>query len=454
MIAVTLWLLCAVAPTGDLAAAQKALLENRPEDAIKLLGDLDDTDAQVVRGRAYLRLNEYEAAVEPLLTAVEKRPKDQSLLRDAAWACWGAARNDSRFASAYLEDGLGYARRAGEPMLIANLLYELSRWEQALAAYKTVPDGNPQDGVHVRVRIAHCLAALKRADEAKAAYASALDEALITGDLGTAYDVSWRAKQSGRFLAWMDKRITAEPKSVELRLYRGYMRDALRMWKGAAEDLAVVVEVRPDHLPARQRLARALYLVGSAEQDVDAVARSEAMARVLLEQDASDSMSWQTLGWVSGWAWANADVPHAYSVLKFLHRVDPTDVNVALSLCAMARRLAKFDEADQVFRSMLADDDEDPGLLNDYAILMDGRGQLEEAIRLWKRVLEVDPGNLNALENLFTKTWESGSRSDAASYLRQGIEAAKQSGESALIRRWRWFSDRMVWAPSGFRRES
>jgi tetratricopeptide (TPR) repeat protein len=449
MIAALLFLLLAVEPAGDLAAAQKALAENRADDAIRLLGSLDDVAAQIVRGRAYLKLADYEAAVEPLLNALEKSPEDKALLRDAAWACWGAARSAGTFASAYLEDGLRYARRSGDALLIANLLYELSRWEEALGSYRT-----SKDSLHVRVRTAHCLAALKRADESKAAYVFALDEAIRANDLRSAYDLAWRAKQSGRFLGWMDKRVTAAPKNLELRMYRGYMREALRMWKEAAEDLSVVVGLRPDHVAAKRRLARTLFLVGSADQDVEAIAQSEKMARALLKADARDEMSWQTLYWVSGWAWANGDVPRTYSALKLLHSINSSDVSVALSLCGMARRLGKYDEAEGVFRSMLEEDDEDPDLLNDYAILKDARGQIKEARKLWRRVLEVDPGNLNALENLFTKTWESGERETANGYLEKGLAAAQKSGKPALIRRWAWFSNRMKWAPSGFGGES
>ena len=387
--------------------------------------------------------------MEPLLTAVEKRPDDKSLLRDAAWACWGAARNGGTFASAYLEDGLVYARRSGDVLLTANLLYELSRWEDALAGYMEA-----KDSLHVRVRIAHCLAALKRADESKTAYAFALDEAIRAKDLRSAYDLAWRAKQSGRFLGWMDKLVKAAPRNVGLRMYRGYMREALQMWKEAAEDLAVVIELRPDHPAARQRLARTLYLVGSTDQNVDAIAKSEAMARALLKADSGDKMSWQTLYWVSGWAWVNGDVPRTYSILKLLHAADSSDVQVALGLCGMARRLGKYDEAEQVFVSMLEEFEDDPDLLNDYAILKDGRGQRDEALKLWRRVLDVDPGNLNALENLFTKTWESGKRADAADLLEKGIAAAKKTKKPASIRRWAWFANRMKWAPSGFGGES
>jgi hypothetical protein len=76
-------------------------------------------------------------------------------------------------------------------------------------------------------------------------------------------------------------------------------------------------------------------------------------------------------------------------------------------------------------------------------------GEEAEAIRLWERVLEEDPRDLNALENLFTKAWERGDAAAVDAYLGRGLEAARASGDARLLDRWRWFRDRRIWAPSG-----
>ena len=57
---------------------------------------------------------------------------------------------------------------------------------------------------------------------------------------------------------------------------------------------------------------------------------------------------------------------------------------------------------------------------------------------------------MNALENLFTKAWERGDRKAAARYLERGIAESQKSDAEGLRRRWRWFRDRLSWAPSGF----
>jgi tetratricopeptide (TPR) repeat protein len=448
-------LLCAL--LGDLAAAEAALAANKPAEALRLLGDLshgDDADvrALIVAGRAHLMLYEYEAAVDPLLRAVEKKPEDKKLLRDAAWACWGAAGSDARFAQAYLEDALRYARRAEDPRLIADLLYELQRWEEALEQYRKLPD---EDATRffLTERKAHCLAALERTEEARKEYDAALDEAIRNNALKDAFRTAFRAKKTGKLLAWLDTRVAKEPDDLMLRLYRGYARSALSMWKETIEDLRIVLRLSPDHFDARRQLAKALVFHGSAEQRDEILAEAEKLMRENLKREPHDDVSWESMRWLAFYAWSNGDTRHSYELLKVLHAIDPEDRDVGLNFCAMARRLSLYAEAEAAFQTLIEADSEDADVVNDYAILKDGMGQPGEALKLWRRVLEIDPANMNALENLYTKAWERGDAKAAAGYLERGLSGAKKANNAGLLRRWRWFSDRMAWAPSGFGRE-
>ncbi|MHC4448669.1 MAG: hypothetical protein ACYS0E_00830 [Planctomycetota bacterium] len=439
---------------GDLAAAEQALADKKPSEAIRLLGKLADGDdadirALIVLGRSHLALYEYEAAIDPLLRAVEIRAKDKSLSRDAAWACWGAAGTAGNFAQAYLEDALRYARRSEDQRLIADLLYELQRWEEALKIYRTLPDDNATR-FFLAERRAHCLAALERGDEARLEYGKALDEAIRAGSLVDAYRSSFRAQQTGKLLAWLDSRVAAEPKNLQLRLYRGYAREALSMWKETVEDLRLVTQLSPEHFDARRRLARALVFYGSSQQRAEELLEAEKILRANLNQEPTDEPSWQSMQWLAGWAWANGDTRRSYELLKVLHDIDPEDRDVGLNFCAMARRLTRYDEADAAFRALLAVDAEDADVVNDYAILKDGMGREDEALALWRRVLEIDPGNMNALENLFTKAWERGDVEAAKTHLAHGLAGAEKADNPGLARRWRWFRDRLTWAPTGF----
>jgi len=446
---VTAGLLLLLALGGDVAAAEQALAAGEPRKAIELAGGLEDPRAMRVVGRAHLQLREYEAAVEPLLRALEAAPEDKELLRDAAWACWGAAATAGSFAQAFLEDALRLARRAEDARLAADLLYELGRWDEALDAYRQLPVTD-RNRYHLATRRGHCLAALGREDEAKTAYGEALDEAIRRGDLEGAYRSAFRAGRTGKLLAWLDTRVAAAPDDVMLRLHRGYAREALQMWREAVEDLRAALRLRPDHVDARRRLARALVFLGSKQQSAELMAEAEAMLRARLKEDPSDDMTWSAMQWLGGWAWANGDTRRACEVFEVMLAVDPGDRNVVLNFTAMARRLGRYDEAEAAFRAALEDDPEDPVLLNDFAILEDGRGREERAIELWEKVHELDPANMNALENLFTKAWERGDAGATAKYLQLGLAEARNAGDPGLLRRWRWFRDRLEWAPAGF----
>jgi len=442
---------------GDLAGAAEALQDGNAERALELLGDLaegDDAEPQalLIAGKAMIELRQYEGAIDPLLRLVDIQPKDKEAARLAAWACWGAARGGGSFARAYLDDALRYARRAAARRMVADLLFELGNYEPALDAYRALP--KDESGQYaVKTRIAQCLAALGKESEARSAYGEALDVAIAAGDLNSAFRSAFAAKQSGKLLAWLGEQLSNNPDDLMLRLHRGYAREGLGMWKEAAEDLRVAHRLEPRHVDARRRLARCLMNYGTREQQDDAVDEAEKLARAALKDDPRDAISWETVRWLAGWAWANRDVPRSLELLGVLHAIDPEARDVALNYCAMARRLGKYREAEAAFLTLLEVDDEDNDVLNDYAILKDGMGDEAGALKLWRRALEIAPNDLNALENLFTKAWEREDSAKAAGYLARGLELAAAGSNPGLLRRWLWFRDRLRWAPAGHRGE-
>jgi tetratricopeptide (TPR) repeat protein len=433
---------------GDLAAAERALAEGRPEEALRLLGELADQEqadvrALVVQGRAYLALREYQAAVEPLLRASDARPDDRALARDAALACRYGAQGTYR--ALYLEDARRMAQRAGDALLLADLHYEAGDYEQALTAYRALADDDPTR-LHRRSRIAACLQQLGRVDEARRAYAEALEEALRRDDLRAAYRLAFAGDHRGRFLQWLDRRI-AEQDHVRYRLYRGYMRAAALMYREAAEDLRRVLAQRPGDRDAKDQLSHVLLQHGVRTQIPAEVEEAERLAREVVEGDPAHERAWERLAWIAGHYWLNREVDRSYAVLKDLHRRDPTDLHTGLNFGAMARRLGHYEEARAAYERLLETSEEDPDVLNDYAILKDGLGDRAGAVQLWQRVLEEEPDNLNALENLLTHFWERGDAA-AAGYVRRGLDAARR--RRGPVERWLWFRDRLRWVPAGF----
>ena len=138
----------------------------------------------------------------------------------------------------------------------------------------------------------------------------------------------------------------------------------------------------------------------------------------------------------------------AYSLLKYLHGVDPNDITTGLNYASIAKRLGHVADARAVYEHLLEISPDDPDVLNDLGILEDGEGHRDKAVALWKRVLEQDPENLNGLENLFTAAWERGDMEAMKGYLARGLAASRNGG--GPYERWLWFQDRIGWCPNGF----
>jgi tetratricopeptide (TPR) repeat protein len=430
---------------GDLDAAAQALKAGKPREAIELLGDLardDDPRAQWILGRAHYDLKEYEAAVEPLLTASDKLPGDKEIALLAAYACWGSAKANEQYARAYLEDAIRMAERAKRDDVVALLKKDMGDYEGAIELFR-----KGADTLDVRVHIAECLAALGKEKEAQAAWGAVMDMALQTGKLQRAYTAAFPAKQERKLLAWLDARIKSEPEAAWPHTYRGYMYAAMGLHAKAIPDLRIGHKAQPGDITTAGRLCNSLIRVGIEERRDELLVEGEKLARTLIEQPRRRA-AWDAYRLLAWWAWQNRDVPSAYRHLKLLIGKDPSDRDVALNFAAMARRLGHYDEARGTLETILQADEGDPAVINDLGIVFDGMGQRDKAVELWTRVLEGDPENMNSLENLLTAAWERGDMAAAKSLLERGLAVAEREG-GGLLGRWQWFSDRLAWVPAG-----
>jgi tetratricopeptide (TPR) repeat protein len=443
-------LLFLVLLAGDLEAAEQALRAGKPQEAIRLLGDLAERDdagwrENAVLGRAHLALGEYEAAVEPLLRASEARSNDKALARDAAWACWGSAQGV--YARAYLDDALRMARRAEDPRLIADIAFEAGDYEEALSGYEGLLS-EVGDRLTVLDRIAESHSRLGHEERAREAYGAVLEEAIARGELLAAYRSAFAAGRPGRLVQWLDGRIVENEDDVWSRLYRGYALFRLLQYGKASEDLRIAARARPDDTGLKSHLCRALIRVGMDEQRPQALEEGESVAREVLANDPRDQGAWDALRWLAWHHWMARGVPRCHAILRHLHQVDPEDFDVGMNYAAMARRLGFYEESETAYKALLEAFPDDPAVLNDLGILRDGMGDRKRAVALWKRALSEDPSDLNALENLFTAAWERGQREAMEDYLARGLAAAR-AARNGPVERWIWFGDRLLWAPSG-----
>ncbi len=437
---------------GDLAGAEAALSEGKPQQALDKLGEVADLDAAnqrtlVVLGMAYYRLGEHVAAVEPLMRASNNAPADQKLARAAALACRGSARG--KYAAEYIRDARRMAKRAGDRSLQADLAYLARDYEAALAYYRDAPAPNDKTRAMVYARRrAECIRALGIEEDVRAAYIAAVDAALAIPDLRSAYQLAFRGNVAGRLLQWLDTALTKTPDDIELRRYRGYARTAALRYEDAIGDLEFVVARRPKDWDAKDQLCFVLLQDGARRQ-VDAhFARADKLGREILTADPRHRGAWDRLSWLAGKHWAARKLETAAEILQFLYKIDPEDVTNGLNYGALCRRLDRQKTGEAVYRGLLKLWPNDPDLINDWAIFVDGQGRRAEAVKLWERVLELAPRNLNALENLYTAAWERGDQSTVRALVPRGIDASRRN-ERAHIR-WLWFRDRTAWAPAAW----
>ncbi|RIK71621.1 MAG: hypothetical protein DCC67_20185, partial [Planctomycetota bacterium] len=91
-------------------------------------------------------------------------------------------------------------------------------------------------------------------------------------------------------------------------------------------------------------------------------------------------------------------------------------------------RQEKLQQADEVIQARLNDHAEDTQLLLAVAVLYVTRDDIDQAISVFRRVLEIDPENLLALNNLATLLGErEADRRDAVSYIDRAIAVAGRS---------------------------
>jgi tetratricopeptide (TPR) repeat protein len=449
-------LLLFLAASGDLEAAERALAEGRPADALALLGDLadaKDADARTLAaaGRAHLALGDAATATDPLLRASDLAPKDAALARDAAEACWRAAIADGGvLAQAYLEDARRVLGRTDEPLLLGRVLEALGRPGEAAAAYaRAVDAAEPTRGEALEGR-ARCLAALGEARAAREAYGEALEAAIARGDLGAAYRTAFEAARTGRLLSWLDTRIADAPDDLRLRRYRGFARARALLYREAADDLRVVASAAPHDADARRELARVLLHLFHKDRAPEHLAEAESLALALVQHDPADAEARRALLYAARQRHDRNEWDRALELLRTLYEADPLDVEATLNFGAVARRLGRDGEARAAYERGLEAHPRDPDLMNDYAIFLDGLGDRAGAVRLWEAALRADPHDLNALENLYTDAWERRDAQAVAALVARGLEAAARREGPAD--RWRWFRDRGVLAEDGARR--
>ncbi len=101
----------------------------------------------------------------------------------------------------------------------------------------------------------------------------------------------------------------------------------------------------------------------------------------------------------------------------------PKEPGVKLSLASTLERSRKYNEAESVFRQMIADDPKNANALNSLGYMLAERGQkLDEAVSLVERALQIDPGNGAYLDSLGWAYYKQNRADLAEAPLREAVK--------------------------------
>jgi tetratricopeptide (TPR) repeat protein len=198
-----------------------------------------------------------------------------------------------------------------------------------------------------------------------------------------------------------------EPKAFEWRYYLALVLQQLSQTEQALDALTAALRIRPDYAPAIQRRGDVLFQLGKFDE-------SAAAFESLVKYDPSSAMALYSLARVK---YAREDLPAAEDLYRRASQAYPTFGAAYYGLGEVNRSMGHDAEAVKNFElaKRYSDDHppvEDP-LFSAVGALSTGvsrrlevssqlakQGKMDEAAQLNEKVLERDPQNLAALQNL------------------------------------------------------
>ena len=125
------------------------------------------------------------------------------------------------------------------------------------------------------------------------------------------------------------------------------------------------------------------------------------------------------------------DAPRAITVLEPVARANPNDAATQLSLADLYSNAGRKNDAERTVRQLVALAPGNADALNYLGYLLaDGGQQLDEAIRLVRRALDIEPNNPNYLDSLGWAYYRRGDYDEAEKYL---APAAQQMPRNATV---------------------
>ena len=385
---------------------RRHLQEGRVDRAVAILTEALHLDASTVRvyldlGAAQVRAGDVPAAIATFERGLEIAPAERDLLYNAA--VLRLRQGDADIALGHVETALRGEVSVDLLQLQAGCLARLERHEDALAALRRAEKDAPRSA-RLQFSIGNQLHHLGRLDAAAAAFEKALrlDSSLIRAsyNLGAVLVELGRYEEAGKAyedaLAPLEKALrrgeSVEPIHAAAFANLGAAYTQSRRWDDAAEAYDAATRIDPQNADAFLNLGFALVQKKAWQEAAAAYERT-------VELDPSLSSAYLQLGEIAharGRCEAAVDwLQRGLAVLDGAGRLDAME--------RMARcytELGRPDDAEQVFRKVLAESPSDPALLADFGAVLRRNGRLEEAWQTLSRSLELRDDLQTRLEAL------------------------------------------------------
>ena len=404
--------------------------EGRLERAVETLSEAlrlgpDTVPVYLDLGAARARLGQIDLAVETFEKGLGIEPDNRGLLYNAA--VLRLRQGDSEIALKHVDKALESDADAADLLQVrAGCLVRLDRQDEALAALRRAETAEPRSA-RLQFAVGNQLHRMGRLSEAADAFGKALrlDKKMTRAS----YNLGAVLVELGRYeearKAYEDalaplQRALAKGETVDTihavafaNLGAAYSQTA--KWDNAANAYRAAAQIDPSFAEAQLNLGYALFQRKKWKESGRAYKKA-------VELDPGLSLAYLQLGEIS-YAQGNCE-----SAIRWLEeglgRLQAEGRLTAME--RMARCYTELDrpeDAEQVFRRVLAEAPSDPNVLTDFGAVLRRNGRLEEAWQTLSRSLELRDGLRTRLEALAVA--EAAGREDDRRRLLRSIDVEK-----------------------------
>lgn len=373
------------------------------DDPEKINAEINTTKQQ-----ASLMIDEanYEAAVKTLEPLAKRSVKDPQVYSMLAGAMWKLGRYDD--AIKQYEDAmrLDYTDVVTH-IELAQLLMEIGKTGRALTEFElAVQYGNRDPLPHYNYGLA--LFDLGRKEDALAQWETAHSLDRTNPVYAEAMGIGLSGDDDETALVYFARADTLGADTPDFHNNYGLLLQRLGQYSRAETEFKKAIELEPDDLLFQSNLAL-LYmasgqyataaplweeLLGGAEQDP---AFRIYLARAYLETKRYG----EAIGLLGDWLARKEADPGGAGEPTAGHVLDPPPLDVAYDVLAMAQRgIGDLGPAAANIRKALEMQPDSVVHLINYGVILAESGKIADARSQWERVLELDPGNAVAEQNL------------------------------------------------------